>query len=270
MFFRTDELDPDQEQDQGNDGKVDLSLKFVLRAVSRCQTLKRFARKYYFHLGRIMELRPGTPSPIFNLKDKDGVSHKLDSVKSKYTVVYFYPKDDTPGCTLEAKDFSDTLPKFKTIGATVIGVSGGDSKSKAKFCSKHKLSLTLVSDPDYKVSKRFGAYGKKSFMGRSYVGVLRKTFVLDEQKRVVKVYDSVKPEGHAQAVLSFLATAGRQAPFKTTAPKKAAKSVAVSAAKAKFSGAIKSAKKAAAKKVAAKKKPAAKKTTKRKSPAKKK
>ena len=158
-----------------------------------------------------MKLQPGVASPKFNLKDKDGVSHKLESVKSPFTVVYFYPKDDTPGCTIEAKNFSDTLPKFKALGASVIGVSGGDSKTKAKFCGRHNLKVTLVSDSDFSIAKRFGAYGKKSFMGKSFVGILRKTFVLDANKRVLKVFDTVKPEGHAKEVLSFIERSGAAA-----------------------------------------------------------
>ena len=209
-----------------------------------------------------MNLRPGTPSPTFNLKDKNGISHKLDTVKSKYTVVYFYPKDDTPGCTIEAKSFSEALPKFKKAGATVIGISGGDTKTKAKFCSKYKLNLTLVSDSDYKVSKRYGAYGKKSFMGRTYTGVLRKTFILDDKKRVLKVYDSVTPEGHANEVLSYLSGAGKtKSTGATTAAGKA--KVATKPGKTKKSPAVKKSapgKSAPKRKAAKKSKATAKKT----------
>jgi len=116
-------------------------------------------------------------------------------------VLYFYPKDDTPGCTIEAKEFSKTLKEFRARNASVIGVSGGDQRSKEKFCAKHSLSVPLVSDSDFKVSRAYGVYGDKKFMGRSFKGIFRKTFILDSKGTVVKVFEAVKPEGHASEVL---------------------------------------------------------------------
>ena len=149
-------------------------------------------------------IRAGQKAPNFKLNDKDGGVHQLQSPGADFTVLYFYPKDSTPGCTLEAQEFTATLKDFKARGARVIGVSGGDGSSKAKFCSKYKLNVPLVSDTDFKVAKSFGAYGDKKFMGRSFKGIFRKTFILDSKGTVVKVFESVKPEGHATEVLKAI------------------------------------------------------------------
>lgn len=146
-------------------------------------------------------IRAGQKAPNFKLNDKDGRAHQLHSPGVNYTVLYFYPKDSTPGCTLEAQEFTATLKEFKARGARVIGVSGGDGPSKAKFCSKYKLTVPLVSDTNFRVAKSYGAYGDKKFMGRSFKGIFRKTFILDSKGTVVKVFEAVKPEGHASEVL---------------------------------------------------------------------
>jgi len=149
-------------------------------------------------------LKVGAKAPLFTLADKEGIKIALKDVSSPFSVVYFYPKDDTPGCTLEAIEFTKELEAFESCGATVLGISGGDQKSKAKFCAKHKLGLTLLSDTDFEVAKKFGAFGDKTFMGRKFKGVFRSTFVLDDEKRVIEVFDSVKAAGHAKEVLAFL------------------------------------------------------------------
>ena len=149
-------------------------------------------------------LKLRSKAPNFSLKDKDGKEHDLSKIKASYFVIYFYPKDNTPGCTLEAKGFSKNLLKFKRKKIAVIGISGGDEKSKTSFCKKFKLKVTLLSDPDFGTCKKYGCYGKKSFMGRSYMGIFRKTFVLDKNRKVVKIYDSVTPESHSQEVLEFI------------------------------------------------------------------
>lgn len=146
----------------------------------------------------------GAKAPSFVLSDKTG--HRFDPEKAAadYTVIYFYPKDDTPGCTIEAKEFSDLLPQFKKLNTTVIGISGGDDKSKEKFCKKHDLSVLLLSDPDFEVAKSFGAYGKKQFMGKTFDGIFRKTFILDRNLNIIHVFEDVSAQGHAQEVLSFI------------------------------------------------------------------
>lgn len=146
----------------------------------------------------------GEKAPSFSLTDKDGIELSLDDIKSKFTVVYFYPKDSTPGCTLEANEFNANLDRFKKVGASVIGISGGNDKSKGKFCSTYKLTFPLLSDEDFSVAKAYSSYGKKRFMGREYMGILRKTFILDKNKKVVRVFDEVSPQGHAEEVLEAI------------------------------------------------------------------
>jgi len=190
-------------------------------------------------------LKIGQSAPKFSLKDKDGKAHSVVSAKAEYTVLYFYPKDDTPGCTLEAKEFSKTLPKFQSRNVQVVGVSGGNEKTKANFCKKYSLKIPLVSDPNFKVAKSYGAYGTKKFMGRSFQGIFRKTFLLDKSGKIVRIFDSVKPEGHAAEVLSVI-----EALSKKGVAKKAVSKVAPKAAKP---AAKKAAPKRAAKKAVAKK-----------------
>ena len=129
---------------------------------------------------------------------------KLRDIKAENTIVFFYPKDDTPGCTIEAKGFSEDLAKFKRLGAEVIGISGGDEQSKAQFCEKHHLATVMLADPDFSVAAAYGAYGEKNRMGKKSQGIFRKTFVLDRAKKVLKVYDEVTPEGHSAEILEFL------------------------------------------------------------------
>ncbi len=153
-------------------------------------------------------MKIGSKAPDFILTDKDGVAVNLSTIESEFVVIYFYPKDDTPGCTIEGSEFSAALSKFKKLGATVIGISGGDDASKAKFCAKHKLKVTLLSDTDLSVSKAYGAFGEKSFMGRKYKGILRKTFVVDGERKLLKIFDSVTAKGHAAEVVAFLTSGG--------------------------------------------------------------
>ncbi len=179
------------------------------------------------------ELKVGQSAPGFSLKDKDGKTHQLNAAKADYTVLYFYPKDDTPGCTLEAKEFSSAMKDFKARNVAVVGVSGGNEETKASFCKKHKLSVPLVSDPGFKVAKSYGAFGKKSFMGRTFEGVFRKTFLLDKKGKIAHIFGAVKPEGHADEVLKAIddllkggakkaVTKVAAPPIKKVAPKKAA------------------------------------------------
>lgn len=148
--------------------------------------------------------KEGTKAPVFSLKDKDGVKHSLKDMDPGFTVLYFYPKDNTPGCTLEAREFSKDKDKYKILGAEVIGISGGDEKSKTRFCEKNSIDITLLSDTDFKVSEKYGVYGEKKFMGRTYMGITRTTFVLDKDKKIIKVFEKVKPLGHSKDVLKFI------------------------------------------------------------------
>ncbi len=143
-------------------------------------------------------------APGFTLPDQDGAPVTLSKIESDFTVIYFYPKDDTPGCTIEAKEFSSEYRSFKRKGITVLGVSGGNVRSKEKFCDKYDLSIPLLADESFQVAKKFGSFGQKSFMGRKYQGIFRRTFILDRNKKVIKVFDSVSPKGHAQEVLEFI------------------------------------------------------------------
>lgn len=149
------------------------------------------------------QIKEGQKAPKFSLSDKDGVIHKVPA-NAEYTVIFFYPKDNTPGCTIEAKEFSAMLKKFTARGLSVFGVSGGTDKTKATFCLKNDLTVPLLTDGDFAVSNKYGAFGEKKFMGRTYKGILRKTFVINKRGVVVKVFDSVKPAGHAEEVLAAI------------------------------------------------------------------
>ncbi|MFH1209457.1 MAG: peroxiredoxin [archaeon] len=140
----------------------------------------------------------------FRLKDKDGKTYSLKEFKKNYIVLYFYPKDSTPGCTLEAKEFNDHLDDFKKLNTQIIGISGGDEKTKTKFCDKHKLKLLLLSDTDFSISKKYKVYREKSFLGKKFLGIVRTTFVLDKSYNIIKQYDKVNPIGHAKEVLKFV------------------------------------------------------------------
>jgi peroxiredoxin Q/BCP len=155
----------------------------------------------------VSKVSEGKKAPDFALSDKSGKLVELSSLKSLFTVLFFYPKDDTPGCTVESKEFTKNLPKLKKAGATVIGISGGSDASKAAFCKKYRLKTLMLSDPEFKTATKYGAYGDKSFMGRTYQGIFRKTFILDKGRKIIKIYDKVNPEGHSKEVIEFLKTA---------------------------------------------------------------
>lgn len=157
-------------------------------------------------------MKTGTKAPDFKLKDKDGIEHRLSTIEAPHICLFFYPKDNTPGCTIEAQEFSAHSAKFSKNGCAVIGISGGDEKSKAAFCKKNKLSVLLLSDPKFETAKAYDTFGEKKFMGRTYNGIFRKTFVLRNDRTVLKVFDEVKPAGHAEEVLAFLATVGGEKP----------------------------------------------------------
>ena len=194
-------------------------------------------------------MKTGTTAPAFNLVDRNNKALSLKSLKGKQVVLFFYPKDDTPGCTIEAIEFSAKLPLFKKLGVELIGISGGDSKTKEKFCKKHNLQVTLLSDSDFQVAKSYGSFGPKTFMGRKYEGIFRKTFLIDAKGKIAHIFDEVDPKTHAEEVLAALkgetAKAVKTAAKKTTAAKAAKPTAATKSAQ----------KQPAAKKVAANKPP---------------
>jgi len=148
-------------------------------------------------------LKPGDPFPDFELQDQNGQTVRKADLLGTKTIVYFYPKDDTSGCTLEACDFKDRLPKFS--GARVVGVSPDSVKSHAKFVAKFGLNFTLLADPERTLIEGLGLWVEKTLYGKKYMGVARTTFLLDEKGNVAKVWEKVKPEGHADEVLASIA-----------------------------------------------------------------
>lgn len=146
----------------------------------------------------------GSKAPAWTLLDQDGKEHSLSDYKGQWIVLYFYPKDDTPGCTKEACSFRDNLPKFKKIKATVFGISIDPPKKHAKFIEKFQLPFTLLSDEDKTVVNAYGLWAKKKFMGREYMGTLRTSFIINPEGKIAKVYEGVKPEAHAEEVLADL------------------------------------------------------------------
>ena len=146
-------------------------------------------------------VEPGRKAPAFSLKDQGDKTHRLKDYAGRPLVLYFYPKDDTPGCTREACDFRDALPDFKKSKAAVLGVSILDTASKAKFARKHKVSFPLLADPDHAIAQEYGTWKKKSMYGKTFMGLARSTFLIDGTGKVVRRWDNVKVDGHADAVL---------------------------------------------------------------------
>lgn len=140
-------------------------------------------------------------APDFELEGSDGKAHRLGEFKGKYLVLYFYPKDDTPGCTVEACGFRDSNAEIKKLGAEVVGISKDGLQSHDKFRGKHSLNFLLLSDPESKVIKAYDAYGDRGVFGQ---GTLRKTYIIDKKGNVVMAYPKVHPEGHNKEVIEFL------------------------------------------------------------------
>lgn len=146
----------------------------------------------------------GAKAPAFSLPDQHDRTHTLKGYAGKPVVLYFYPKDDTPGCTTEACTFEAGLPEFRTLGAVVLGVSVLDTASKAKFAKKHGLTFPLLADPDHAVAERYGAWQEKSMYGKKYRGVARISYLIDRDGRVARRWDTVKPAEHAAQVLEAI------------------------------------------------------------------
>jgi thioredoxin-dependent peroxiredoxin len=149
-------------------------------------------------------VQEGKPAPDFELASDAGASIKLSDLRGKPVVLYFYPKDDTPGCTTQACGIRDAWGEFERAGATVLGVSPDSEKSHVKFKEKFDLPFTLLADTDHAVAESYGVWGLKKYMGREYMGVDRTTFVIDADGNVAKVFRNVKPATHADDVLAAL------------------------------------------------------------------
>ena len=147
-------------------------------------------------------LKEGDKAPDFSVPDAEGNVVRLKDLRGKNVVLYFYPKDDTPGCTKEACAFRDSFGKFRKRGIEVLGVSPDSEKSHQKFAKKFDLPFRLLADTDRALSEKYGTYGEKKFMGRKYMGVHRKTFLIDEKGKIKKIYEKVKPDDHAEEVLA--------------------------------------------------------------------
>jgi peroxiredoxin Q/BCP len=154
-----------------------------------------------------MAITAGIPAPDFELQDDTGTPRKLSDYRGRNVVLYFYPKDDTPGCTTEACNFRDDYSAYDRAGVAILGVSPDDVKSHAKFKKKFQLQFPLLADEGHKVCDLYGVWGPKKFMGKSYEGVLRTTFLIDENGSIVKVFENVRPAEHSAELLSALGAA---------------------------------------------------------------
>ena len=146
----------------------------------------------------------GTQAPNFTLPDQEGKERSLLGYKGRWVLLYFYPKDDTPGCTIEACTIRDQFKDFTKIGAVVLGVSTDSVASHKKFANAYELPFTLLADVTKEVVGQYGVFGEKKFMGRTYLGTMRTSFLIDPKGKIVKVYEKVKPEVHAAEVITDL------------------------------------------------------------------
>ena len=149
-------------------------------------------------------LEAGKKAPAFSLKDQDGKTVKLSDLAGQYVVLYFYPKDQTPGCTQEACDFRDSTAALKKKGAVVFGVSPDSEKSHQKFIEKHSLKFPLLVDEEHAVAEKYGAWGEKSLYGRKFMGIIRSTFLIGPDGKLAHVWPKVKVNGHVDEVLAAL------------------------------------------------------------------
>lgn len=164
-------------------------------------------------------LKQGSTAPSFELRDQKGALQRIEKGQSDYTVLFFYPRDNTPGCTIESRGFSKELDHFHKLNTRIFGISGGSEKSKASFCAKYGLRTVMLADPDFQISKQFGAYGQKSFMGKKVLGIRRMTYILDSSMKVVRVFDEIDTKFHPAEVLLYIA-AQEKTPAKIRKPAK--------------------------------------------------
>ena len=148
-----------------------------------------------------MTITEGKTAPAFTLADQNGNKVSLKDLRGQHVILYFYPRDDTPGCTKEACAMRDNMPRFKEIDFHVIGISVDDVKSHKRFAEKYRLSFDLLADEKKEVVRAYGVWGKKKFMGREFMGTLRTTFLVDPLGKIARIYEKVKPEQHAEEVL---------------------------------------------------------------------
>ena len=149
-------------------------------------------------------MKIGLKAPNFDSKSTNKINFSLKDYLGKFVILYFYPKDDTPGCTIEANDFNKLLPQFKKLNCEVFGVSKDNLKSHDKFREKYKLKFDLLSDEELTVLKKFKVWAKKKFMGREFMGILRTTFLIDKKGKILKIWENVKVKDHAIEVLNAL------------------------------------------------------------------
>lgn len=147
-------------------------------------------------------LKLKSKAPAFTLPDQEGKEHSLKDSLGKWVALYFYPKDDTPGCTVEACSFRDNYARLRRVGIVVLGVSVDPVKKHRKFVEKYALPFTLLSDEEKVVVDKYGVWGKKKFMGREYMGTFRTTFLIDPAGNIAKIYENVKPDVHVEAILA--------------------------------------------------------------------
>jgi thioredoxin-dependent peroxiredoxin len=150
-------------------------------------------------------IEEGQAAPEFELQTDSGDTVRLSDFRGKTVVLYFYPKDDTPGCTTEACEFRDAYDVYRERGIEVLGISPDDVASHQKFKRKHELPFPLLADPDHKVAEAYGVWGEKSYAGKTYFGINRSTFVIDENGTLVRAMRGIKPAGHAASVLEQIA-----------------------------------------------------------------
>ena len=149
-------------------------------------------------------LKINIKAPTFNLDSTNGKVYSLKDSRGKYVVLYFYPKDDTPGCTIETNDFNKLLTKFKNLNCQIYGISKDDMKSHNKFKEKYKIKFDLLVDQEIKIVKDYKVWAKKKFMGKEFMGIIRSTFLINPKGKIIKIWSNVKVKNHAQEVLDTL------------------------------------------------------------------
>ena len=149
-------------------------------------------------------MKVNSKAPSFSLPSTSNNEYSLKDSLGKYIVLYFYPKDDTPGCTIETNDFNKLLAKFKKLNCEILGISKDNLKSHNKFKEKYKIKFDLLADEDLKVLKKYKVWGKKKFMGREFMGTIRSTYLIDKKGEIIKVWNNVKVKNHAKEVLDTL------------------------------------------------------------------
>jgi peroxiredoxin Q/BCP len=151
-----------------------------------------------------MPIQAGSPAPEFELPDESGNIHRLADYRGKFVLLYFYPKDDTHGCTIEACNFRDDYSAYQEAGVVLLGASPDAVKSHQKFKNKYNLPFPLLTDEGHRTADHYGAWGPKKMMGRAYDGILRTTFLIDPDGVILKVFENVKPPNHSQEVLDII------------------------------------------------------------------